>query len=52
MYRLDESLKNDSDVYAHKNKCKVDLSIADTDTEAFDKARNILDTIRFKKVEP
>jgi len=51
MYRLDESLKDDVDIYNHKYQCKVVLSIEDTDVESFDKARSILDTISFQRIE-
>lgn len=52
MYRHDEFLKNDVEIYNHKYQCKVVLSIEDTDAESFDKARNFLNTIRFKKMGP
>lgn len=52
MYRDDEALKNDVEIYNHKYQCKVVLSIEDTDAESFDKARSILDAISFQRMKP
>lgn len=49
MYKFDETLKNDIEIYNRKYTCKVTISIADSDIGALEKARKILESIIFEK---